>query len=91
MFGGNRNDDIDDTDTDAVPGTAVDVHRRERMKLFIYVTNDKYELPLAVADSVPELARMTGKNPTSIRTALFHVRHGNYKHSCYQEVEVEDD
>lgn len=61
------------------------------MKLFIYVTNDEYELPLAVADSQAELARMTGKNPMSISHALFHVRHGDYKHSRYQEIEVDDD
>lgn len=31
------------------------------MKLYMYTTLDKYELPLAVADSPRELAEMTGR------------------------------
>lgn len=29
--------------------------------IYMQVTNDKYELPIAIADSVAELSRITGK------------------------------
>lgn len=34
---------------------------------WMIVTRDKYELPLVVAESVAELAKMTGINPVVIR------------------------
>lgn len=34
--------------------------------LYIATTRDKYELPIAVADSVTELAEMLGMSPRSI-------------------------
>ena len=34
---------------------------------WLIVTADEYELPLVVADSVAELAKMTGINPVVIR------------------------
>lgn len=40
------------------------------------VTADKYELPLAVADSVPELARMTGRSEGTIYACISHGRSG---------------
>lgn len=40
------------------------------MTLYMEVTQDEYELPLAVASSVRELARMLGKNRTTIYKML---------------------
>jgi hypothetical protein len=39
-------------------------------KLYIKVSKDKYRLPLAVADSVPELSRMTGVSINVIASAI---------------------
>ena len=41
-----------------------------RMKLYLAVTPDKYELPIAVADNVVDLAKMLGKSPYTIYTAI---------------------
>ena len=37
-----------------------------KRRLYLYVTDDKYELPLVVADSVAELARKVGRNESSV-------------------------
>lgn len=40
------------------------------MKIYIATTPDEYELPLFVADSAAELARMCGYNPQHIYVAI---------------------
>jgi len=61
------------------------------MKLYLKVTRDKYELPVAVADTQAELARMCGVSPSSIASALCLMRQGVYKRPIYREVEVDDE
>ena len=56
------------------------------MTLYLKVTKDKYELPVAVADSKKELARMLGRYESGIYRAFKEGRE-----SCYVQVEVEDD
>ena len=58
------------------------------MKVYMKVTRDRYELPIAIADSVVELARITGSNVVTIRSALCHQRSGRNKNSVYQEIEI---
>lgn len=53
--------------------------------LYIRTTIDKYELPVAVADSINELAIMVGKKPRNVATYFSHNRRGWYK------VSVKDD
>ena len=60
------------------------------MKLYMCVTLDDYELPLYVADSVPELAKVMGCSTNCIYPALYRVRTGKKKRSKFVEVEVED-
>ena len=43
-------------------------------KLYMKVTNDEYELPLAVADSIADLARMTGVKPESLYSIISEDR-----------------
>ena len=47
--------------------------------LYIATTKDKYELPIAVADSVSELAKMLGMKSTTISIYLSLDRPGFYK------------
>ena len=47
--------------------------------LYIATTKDKYELPIAVADSVSELAEMLDMKPTTISIYLSLGRPGFYK------------
>lgn len=56
------------------------------MTLFMKVTHDEYELPVAVADSKKELARMVGRDVSGIYRAFKEGRK-----SCYVEVEVDDE
>ena len=54
--------------------------------LYLKVTKDRYELPVAVADSKKELARMVGRDVSGIYRAFAEGRK-----SCYVEVEVDDE
>lgn len=47
--------------------------------LYVATTKDKYELPIAVADSVSELAEMLNMKPTTISIYLSLGRPGFYK------------
>ena len=60
------------------------------MPLYIKVTSDEYELPLAVGDTVRELAKMLGVKSDSIYSQMSHSKHNGYFCS-YQKVEVEDE
>ena len=60
------------------------------MIVYMMVTRDKYELPLAIADSVRELAEMIGKEPNRISSSMSHAKARGYK-SPYRRVEIEDE
>ena len=60
------------------------------MTIYMMVTNDKYELPLAVADTPKELAEMIGKNVNAIYKAIGRRRSGETKRSIYQKVEIKE-
>ena len=61
------------------------------MYLYMKVTRDKYELPVAIADSAAELARILGVKVQTVRecTAPSRVRNGTC--GCYRKVLVEDE
>lgn len=61
------------------------------MKLYLKVTNDKYELPIAVAESQTELARLLGVSRTAVNKAYKYQERCIHATSSYKEVEVEDD
>lgn len=60
-------------------------------KLYIAVTKDEYELPIAVADSQASLARMLGIQPNAIHKQMHFARTGQRKWCRYREVEVDDE
>lgn len=53
--------------------------------LYMMLSSDEYELPVAVAESPTELARITGTTRSNILSSISH----GYKRFC--KVEVEDD
>lgn len=55
------------------------------MILYLRTTMDKYELPIAVAESAAELARMLHTTPGVVWSSVSHKRKGWYR------VEVEDE
>lgn len=59
-----------------------------RMKLYMMVTKDKYELPLCVAGSTEEMARMVGTTKNSIASAISHAKQKD-KWCKYVIVEVD--
>lgn len=59
--------------------------------LWLEVTLDALELPVIVADTSGELARMTNVEPRSIYRALWRYNHGITKKCKYRKVPVEDD
>lgn len=61
------------------------------MKLYLQVTDDRFEFPVAIAESQAELARMVGVSTNTIGSALCNLRSGRYKSSIYREVDIDDD
>lgn len=59
--------------------------------LYMKVTSDIYELPLAVADSTEELAQMVGARRNTIDSIICHAKDGKRKRSKYCKVEWIDD
>ena len=49
------------------------------MTVWLYVTKDKYELPLVVADSISLLARKLGVTTNTIHSAISRSRKCGYK------------
>ena len=61
------------------------------MTIWMKVTKDKYELPIAVADSPMELARILGISSNTINSSISHVKTGKIKTSVFKKVEVDDE
>ena len=55
------------------------------------VTEDKYELPLVVADSLSELARLTGTDSHTIASAISHHNMGMINKTKWRRIEIEED
>lgn len=61
------------------------------MTLYMIVSRDKYELPMAVADSISELAVITGMNVKTLRSSFSRLKSGAYKTSGYVIIDVEEE
>lgn len=62
-----------------------------KRKIYMAVTKDALSLPLAVADSVAELAELRGVKKETIRSLISRGRTGKIKRPGYIVVEVEED
>lgn len=60
------------------------------MRVYIKVTRDKYRLPLAIADTAEELAKIVGRTPSVIYKSVQHGR-GIYERVEIGELEDETD
>lgn len=63
----------------------------QEMTIYMKVTKDKYELPVAIANSVQELARICNTTANNIYVEMWQQSTGKRKTSRYHKVEVEDD
>jgi len=55
------------------------------------ITKDEYELPIAVADSLSELAELTGDTVSTISSAMSHTKHNPEKYPRCRFIKVEID
>ena len=55
------------------------------------VTQDKYELPLGVYDTVKEMASKQGVNEMRIYKAIWRYEHGKTDRTQFHKVIVEDE
>lgn len=56
--------------------------------IWLKVTTDELELPVAVADTAEQLAKICGVTVKSIYSSVSHARHGR-KTTPYRKVRVE--
>lgn len=63
----------------------------KKKTLWLLVSNDKYRLPLFVADSPIELARHCGVSPSTIESAASRYHSGAVNSSQYERVELDAD
>lgn len=59
--------------------------------LYIAVSEDKYELPIAVAENEEELCRILGLKNGTIRTHIYRARKGIIKKQKYFRVEIDNE
>lgn len=61
------------------------------MTVWILVTKDEFELPVAIADTAKELARICGVSNRTIISGALRSKSGKVKKSRYIKVEIDDD
>lgn len=61
------------------------------MKVYMKVTRDEYELPLAIADTPAELAEMTGASKNTIFSNIAHQKDGTIRNGSFKAVEIDED
>lgn len=60
------------------------------MAIWLKVTKDKYEFPVAIGNSAADLARKIGQHPNTIISTYYKWTHGVLKTCPYRKVEEED-
>ena len=61
------------------------------MKVWMKVTDDELELPIAVANSAKELAQILGIEKQTIYAAISRFRSGERGYCPYRVVEIEEE
>ena len=59
--------------------------------VWMQITHDEFELPVAVANTAQELADIVGTTKNNVQSATAHVRRGRNKWSRFIRVQVDDD
>lgn len=60
------------------------------MAIWLMVTKDKYEFPVAIGNSAEDLARKTGTTRSNIVSSYNRFKNGKLKTCPYRKVEEED-
>lgn len=61
---------------------------KQNNAVYMLVTQDRYELPLIVADTMAELARLTGQKRSSVASAISHAKKKGFN-SQYVKVVID--
>ena len=61
------------------------------MTIWMEVTQDEYELPVAVADTSFELSRMRGLEKRTVLKDLWRWKNGKVSRCKYRKVEIDDE
>lgn len=61
------------------------------MTVWMLVTKDEFELPVAIADTAKELARICGVSNRTVISGALRSKSGKVKKSRYIKVEIDDD
>jgi hypothetical protein len=61
------------------------------MNVWMKISKDKYELPIAVANTAQELAKICKVNVNCIISTVSKTKKGIYKNPSYIKVEIEDE
>lgn len=61
------------------------------MIVYVMISKDRYELPLIVADTQSELARLAGVKVSAVSSGISKTKLGKLKRSKYIKVEIDDD
>lgn len=67
------------------------VRENGRRVLYMKTTLDQYELPIAIADSPAELARICGTSPGCVMSSIFHKRRSWHRIVLSEEESLELD
>jgi len=60
------------------------------MKTYVLYSKDKYRLPVAIADSMMELAKSSGLTLGSIKSMVSKTKHGHDMRACEVIINDED-
>lgn len=63
--------------------------KKNKEYLYLQISDDEYELPIAVAGSITELAVKTGVSQAKISSALYHAEKEGCK-TVYVRIEVDE-
>ncbi len=61
------------------------------MTVWIKVTKDEFELPVAIADTAEELAEILGVDRSTILSAVRRYERGEVSFSVYRRLEIGDE
>lgn len=61
------------------------------LMVWMEVTQDKYQLPVAVAESIKELSMITGTPKSAISQSACRMRNGQHLRGRFLSVEIEEE
>lgn len=62
-----------------------------RVSLYLAVSEDEYELPIAVAGSAQELERLLGLGKGTVSSHISHAKSRKRKRQRYFKIEIEEE